>query len=180
MQVSTMGYDSPDDMGANAPKIGSYHVLITRVDEDNEKYENTIIVDFEVLDGTIPNQEGRVQTEFMSTKTEGAMKRVAKLLMVCGLIGGNEVKEVDPQDLVGKDLVIEVAEHEWKGKKRNQIPYLGFWKTDHPDVKDVPKGKFNKPAVAESPAVEEQSAKEEPVVEASASGPNDSDVYNDL
>jgi hypothetical protein len=139
------GYDK---VGAGFKRLppGRFHVEIIEVDETFQKQPQKVVVDFEVLDGTVPNHAGRRHTEFFSI-SDSAMDRLKRLAMVTGLIAPGEQKEVSFNDCVGTTLVIEIVPHsyvnEQTGKKINttQLDFGGMWAEDHPDVKEVPRGK---------------------------------------
>jgi len=138
---------SEDDIsGFQRPLPGRYHVVVKNVDESFEKFDK-VIVDFEVLAGTVPNQEGRELPEFFSC-TDKAIPRLQRLALCLGLLTpGEPDRDVEFADAVGRDLVIEVEENNYKdrsGKEVNgvRVGYLGMWSTGNEAVADVPKGKL--------------------------------------
>lgn len=135
---------SEDDIQGNArPLPGRYHVIVKEVDESMEKVDK-IIIEFEVLAGTTPGQEGRVVTEYFAI-TEKAISRLTRLALVLGLLKpGEEDRDVAFSESVGRDLVIEVEPNEYTNKdgkevKTVRVTYLGFWSTGNEAVADVPK-----------------------------------------
>lgn len=135
---------SEDDIQGNArPLPGRYHAIVKEVDESMEKVDK-IIVEFEVLAGTTPGQEGRVVTEYFAI-TEKAISRLTRLALVLGLLKpGEEERNVAFSESVGRDLVIEVEPNEYTNKdgkevKTVRVTYLGFWSTGNEAVADVPK-----------------------------------------
>ena len=137
MQLNTQGINSADDVGGNRPLPGRYHVIIQDVDETFQKDAKSIIVDFEVLAGTTPGQEGRRHREYFSV-SEKAMPRLIRLAMVTQLIGPNEMREVAFSQARSRQLIIELGEDEYQGKKRTKMSFAGMWEIGHADVKDVP------------------------------------------
>lgn len=124
---------------SNRPKPGSYHVEVLAVDDTFEKFDK-IIVDFKVLNGTVPGQKGKVQTEFFAT-TEKALPRLKMFAMAVGLLQPGERKEVEFADALGALLVITVDEKVGQdGKSYVNTVWDGFWSLDNPAVVDVPRG----------------------------------------
>jgi hypothetical protein len=135
---------SEDDIsGFQRPLPGRYHVVVKHVDESFEKFDK-VIVDFEILAGTVPNMEGRELNEFFAC-TDKAIPRLQRLALCLGLLKpGEPDKDVEFADAVGRDLVIEVEENNYKdkaGKEVNgvRVGYLGMWSTNNAAVADVPK-----------------------------------------
>lgn len=141
---------SEDDIQGNArPLPGRYHAMIKHADDSFEKFDK-VIVEFEVLAGTTPGQEGRTHTEFYSC-TEKALPRLQRLALCIGLLQpGEEEKEVEFSEAEGKQLVIEVEENEYEkedkeGNKKTQkgvrLSFLGMWSLHNKAVSDVPKNR---------------------------------------
>lgn len=128
-----------EDLRVLGPLPGRYHVMVKDVDETEalSKWES-IVMTFEILAGTIPGQEGKTLREFFSVK-ETAAKRLNLLAMVTGLLSLGEKREVRFSEARGRQLIIEIEEQEYQGKKRARVPWAGLWRLDHPDVKDVPR-----------------------------------------
>jgi hypothetical protein len=141
---------SEDDIGGyEKPKPGFYHVVIKHVDESFEKFDK-IVIDFEVLAGTVPNMEGREVSEFFAC-SDKAISRLQRLALCVGLLNpGEPDRDVEFTDAVGRDLVIEVEDSEYEKmedgkkvkKKKTALTYLGMWSTGNKEVADVPKGKL--------------------------------------
>lgn len=145
-QMDTSGDPNYDGVGAGFKRLppGRFHVEIIEVDETFQKQADKVVVMFDVLASTAPDQIGRRHTEFFST-SPGAMDRLKRLAMVCNLIAPGEQKDVSFNDAVGADLVIEIVPHSYEkdGKKieTTQLDFGGMWATGHKDVAKVPKGK---------------------------------------
>jgi hypothetical protein len=167
--------ESEDDIQGNArPLPGRYHVVVKDVNETFEKFDK-VIIEFEVLAGTTPGQEGRVVTEFFAT-SEKALSRLQRLAIVLGLLKpGEEEKEIEFSDAISTQLVIEVEENQYEkdGKtiKTVRVAYLGMWSLNNKAVGDVPKD-------GEAAKLAEGNGKKE-LVEATATG-GDSDKWADL
>jgi hypothetical protein len=143
MELDLTDIGSEDDLkGQNAPLAGRYHVVVHEIDDTFERYDK-LIVTFKVLAGTTPEQEGKTHREFFSM-SEKAMVRVKKLCLVTGVIKPGVKAEVDFRDLIGRQLVIELVDHEYEDRDGNkketvQIAFLGMWSLSHADASDVPK-----------------------------------------
>jgi hypothetical protein len=138
---------SEDDIsGFQRPLPGRYHVVVKHVDETFEKFDK-VVVDFEVLAGTVPDQQGRELTEFFAC-TEKAIPRLQRLALCVGLLRpGEPDRDVEFTEAVGRDLVIEVEENNYKDKSGKEVygvrvGYLGMWSIGNEAVADVPKGKL--------------------------------------
>ena len=147
VRIGAQQVKSEDDIsGYQKPLPGRYHVVVKHVDESFEKFDK-IVVDFEVLAGTMPGMEGRELSEFFAC-TDKAISRLQRLALCLGLLTPGEAdKDVEFGDGVGRDLVIEVEENNYTkadGTKVNsvRVGYLGMWSTANEAVKDVPKGKL--------------------------------------
>ena len=145
VRIGAQQVKSEDDIsGFQRPLPGRYHVVVKHVDESFEKFDK-IVVDFEVLAGTVPDQQGRELSEFFAC-TDKAIPRLQRLALCVGLLKpGQPEADVEFTDAVGRDLVIEVEENNYKtkeGKEVNsvRVGYLGMWSTANEAVKDVPKG----------------------------------------
>lgn len=144
VMLGATNVQSEDDIQGNArPLPGRYHVIVKEVDESMEKVDK-IIIEFEVLAGTTPGQEGRVVTEYFAI-TEKAIPRLQRLAMTLGLLKpGEDDRDVLFSDAIGRDLVVEVEPNEYTNKegkevKTVRVTYLGFWSTSNKAVADVPK-----------------------------------------
>lgn len=144
VMLGATNVQSEDDIQGNArPLPGRYHAIVKEVDESMEKVDK-IIVEFEVLAGTTPGQEGRVVTEYFAV-TEKAIPRLQRLAVTLGLLKpGEDDRNVLFSDAIGRDLVIEVEPNEYTNKegkevKTVRVTYLGFWSTGNKAVADVPK-----------------------------------------
>jgi len=141
---------SEDDIQGNArPLPGRYHVIVKHADDSFEKFDK-VIVEFEVLAGTTPGQEGRLITEFFAT-SEKALPRLQRLALCLGLLApGEEEKEVEFAEAEGRQLVIEVEDNEYEKKDEDgnkktvkgvRVGFLGMWSLNNKAVSDVPKNR---------------------------------------
>lgn len=138
MQLNASGKKSEDDFQtSNAPVPGKYHVMIKSVDESFTTHPNAVVVDFEVLAGTVPGQEGKSLYTYFST-SERAQDNLIKLAMITGLLHPDEEADVRFSDAIGRSLIVEAVEEEYQGKKRVKVGYLRMWSVGHADVNSVP------------------------------------------
>jgi len=135
-----------------APLPGRFHVAVSDAKEmHGEGKDPAMAVEFTVLKGTTPGQEGKIHTEFFTINDKQYnVDRLSRLAMVLVLIGPNEDKDVDFGQAKGRQLIIEIKEEEKKkknsegkwettGEKRLCIPGMSYWPVDDKDVADVPK-----------------------------------------
>ncbi len=153
----TFEFDAPaaDEMvsgGLYLDEPGTYHVVVTEVEEQPEKQDGTVMdgfrVKFSVLAGTVEGQEDKLLSLLlfnpdMSHKDGGAFakRRQAKFLYATGLLDesalGKRVK-IDLQDAIGRHCVIQV-EKEDDDSKFLQLKYDNIWHVDHPDAAKFPR-----------------------------------------
>lgn len=125
--------------GFDRVEPGSYHMLIIGVNEDGGR-KGEMIVDFEVLRGTTPGQEGKVYRESFSWSIERAKnggpgmptrKRLA-LALATGLItkdGGNSCKAagkpatIDYTAAMQRQVVINIEAGEYNGKPTARLAF---------------------------------------------------------
>ena len=135
-------YD-PDQFDSPAP--GRYHVAVVKVDEDGGT-DGSMIVDFEVLAGTVPGQEGKSQREYFQ-KTKAAMGRIHGLAVALGMVtkeqlmqakatGANLLYEFENQ--VGKQLHLDLQESTYNGKTRVKADFR-IYKIDDPKCANWPR-----------------------------------------
>lgn len=142
------GVQSENDIeGQQRPLPGQYHVVVkdaTEKSADERRNHDQVILDFEVLMGTTPGQEGRTITEYFAV-TEKAVCRLQKLALCLGLLKpGEEERDVDFAAAAGRQLVIAIEENKYKTKDGQEkegvrVGFLGFWSLDNKEVADVPK-----------------------------------------
>jgi len=123
---------------------GRYHVQVQSADDTFTKNDKSMPVVFELLNGTVPGQEGKTHTEYFSA-SEKAMKRINLLALACGLVRPGETRDISfATEAPGRQLVIELEEHEYTKKdgtkgKGVRVTFAGMWSVGHKDVTDVPK-----------------------------------------
>lgn len=194
MRYSTKGKD-PSEMGkggaGNQPEPGRYHVVVQDVDDSYEKNDTCIIVDLQVLAGTVPGQEEKKTKEFLylpATNTpDWAVDRVSRFLWACGLLGEDEERDIQLQEAVACHLVVELGKDSYKDKhgKEKETVRLdwnagGLWPIGHPDVQDVPlnqdAAKYRKQRGAAAPAQEAAATSGQQAPAVSGGG----DIFGDL
>jgi len=135
-----------DIQGASKPLPGRYHVLIKDAAHKEVNGKPKVIMDFEVLAGTTPGQEGRTLTEFFAVtpKTVDMLRRLA--LVTGQLKPGEPPKAIDFSRDIGKQLVVEVVPNKYENREGQvvetvRVDYMGFWSLGNPAVNDVPRDK---------------------------------------
>jgi hypothetical protein len=152
MKASAKGYNSESDIkGKPAPVDGLYHVTISHVNDTRTKKDgsalNATTVEFEVLAGTVPGQEGKVVTQWYNLDDSGHEtaeygEKVSRLCMAAGLLKPGEEKDIDASDLQGCQVVIKAANYKKRdGRTGCGIADYGLaiWSITHPEVASVPK-----------------------------------------
>lgn len=141
VSLSAKGVKSESDVAAGQkPVKGRYLAMIKAVDETMEK-KDQVNVDFEVLAGNVPDQRGRILTEYFSV-TEKALPRLTRLALCTGLLQPDQVADVSFTAGVGRVLFIEVEDHSYKNKDDKQVESVrvsfgGMWSVGNPDVADL-------------------------------------------
>lgn len=164
LTLNTQGVKSTDDLVSGYPMPGRYHAIVQAVDATmtNEKYPDQIMVEFQILAGTVPGQAGRKISTFFSVKKDAGVKRFTAFAVAVGLMGYGEVKNVDPNHAIGRQLVIEVEEQEYQGKVSKRVAWSGIYGLDHKDAKDVPKDQTHlstqRPAAASAAGAKPEAA----------------------
>lgn len=140
LQLSAKGATTESDVGSGKPLKGFYLVMIKDVDETFEKQVDKIIVDFECLAGTTPDQRGKVLTEYFAT-SEKAIPRLTRLAMCVGLLRPDEVADVEFIKGRGCVLFIEVEDNSYPDKTDKtkiiesvRVSFSGMWSIGNPDA----------------------------------------------
>jgi hypothetical protein len=152
MKASAKGYQSESDVkGKPAPVDGFFHTTIAHVNDSRTKKDgsplNATIVEFEVLAGSVPGQEGKTVTQWFQLDDNGNenaeyCEKVSRLCMAAGLLRPGEEKDIDAGDLENCQVIIKVQNYTKKtgGTGCGLADYgLGVWGVNHPDVAAVPK-----------------------------------------
>lgn len=118
-------HKSLDEVGGRERPLGGwFHVAIHHWDETMQK-KDEVVVDYQILAGTTPGQEGKVQREYVSMKkfngddnTQNFENTIRRILVAAGVIGLNDALDRDvTAEVMGKQLVIEIEEREYDEKK---------------------------------------------------------------
>ena len=152
MKASAKGYQSESDVkGKPAPVDGHYHVTISNVNDSRARKDgsplNATIVEFEVITGSVPGQEGKTVSQWYNLNDQGVetaeyCEKVSRLCMAAGILKPGEEKDVDAADLENCQVIIKVQNYAKKtgGTGCGLADYgLGVWGINHPDVASVPK-----------------------------------------
>jgi hypothetical protein len=139
--------ESADDLGSSRPEPGGrYHVAVKNAEERGPKPDKEygqVVVEFEVLNGTIPHQEGKTHTEWFSLSPKAAHK-VIRFAVSVGLMKFKEKKNVNFPSGIGSHCIVEIEGREYTDRDGNvrqggQITWEGIWSVDDPKVADVPR-----------------------------------------
>jgi hypothetical protein len=150
MKVDTQQYQNESDVkGKPKPVVGKYHVLITHAKDPTDKFF-AVVLECEVLAGTVPGQEGKAVTVFLNMSDAGEetaeyCAKCSRWCMAAGLIGGGQAeREISATELEGCQVVIEVIEFKSKKMASGKDTGIGefglaVWSVDNPEVASVPK-----------------------------------------
>lgn len=125
--ISFDEFDPESVGGIDKVAAGSYHLQVVAVDPEGGK-KGAMVVDFEVLGGTTPNQEGKVHQERFGTDLKKIIqKKRAAFAIATGIItmemakqAKAEKRDLEPnwEDAVGKQVCMNIVESE-DGKYTN-------------------------------------------------------------
>ena len=141
LSLSAKGAKSESDVASGKPCKGRFLMMVKGVDETMEKKDD-IIVDFEVLAGNVPDQKGKILTEYFKT-TPKSICRLTRLALCVGLLQPGEEKDVSFMGAVGRVLFVEVEDHsyvkdgETKPTESVRVSFAGMWSVGNPDVADL-------------------------------------------
>lgn len=129
----------------DTPAAGRYHLCVDDVEEDGgEKGE--MIVHFEVVAGTVPNQEGKKIREYFA-KSAKAFGKIHQLALALGMVSAEDLKRMkaegrsptyDFPGQIGQQLHGDLQEEEYNGKKYVKIGYR-LYRIDDPRCASWPK-----------------------------------------
>lgn len=143
MRINSTGVSGENDVtGFRPPAPGRYHVVIKHVDESFQKAD-AVIVEFEILAGTVPGQEGMTHTERLWMKDGNSTDQHLRFALVAGIIQPGTEAEVSFQHAVGRQMVIGLDKRKSKkdDKEYTNIADYGMaiWGLNNPEVSDVPR-----------------------------------------
>jgi hypothetical protein len=130
-----------DVRGGNRPDgEGFFHVVVTDVDDSQDKYES-VLVDMKIVAGTDDSQVGRSYREFF-----GLSDKAVPRLKLFGLVTGatRPGQSFDCRDLVGKQCVIRLERNEYEDKQTGETKttfktgWDTFYRLDDAAVAHVP------------------------------------------
>lgn len=116
-------FDPSDSVYLNSP--GRYHLIVVDCDEDGMRLggrnnKGEMVVEFECLAGSVPNQEGMRHRSYF-TKSAAAAWKIMRLALAAGLITADEVEQHKKagtypclefeRDLKGKQIFAELVEN---------------------------------------------------------------------
>lgn len=155
MKASATNYKSESDVqGKPAPVAGKYHMDIASVNDTRRKKDGGVlpytIVEYEVLNGTVPGQEGKKVTQFIEldengNETADYIEKATRLCLAAGILKPGEERDVDAKELEHCQVVVGVEVWESKKTKKSSTGVgdygMAIWSVDNADVADVPKNK---------------------------------------
>ncbi|MCP4540278.1 MAG: hypothetical protein GY832_24325 [Chloroflexi bacterium] len=126
----------------NISESGTYHVHVTGIDEESDG--NAVVVDYEVLGGLPDSQVGKTFRDYFNDSLK-ARGRIVNLMLGAKLTTVDAMKAAKDEgrpvifefsQLVGRELMIEVAMEEYQGKIRPKCGF-GIYATDDDRAKAV-------------------------------------------
>ncbi len=144
MKMSAAGVtDENEIQGPKRPVPGKYHVVVNAVDDTKEKL-NATIVEYQVLAGTVPGQEGlTLQDNLWYEKDTGnSGQQHLRFAIATGLLQPDTEADIDLEDAIGRQVIIEVEKRKGKdGKEYTNVAKYGLaiWRINNPEVVDVPR-----------------------------------------
>lgn len=127
------------------PAPGRYQAKVKSVDDDYAEHPQSILIELEVLAGTVAGQEGRTMIERFphDPKDEPVSDWFLRFVWAVGLIGDDEEREIEPRDAIGRRLVVELVDGSGKDEPGNERkvridPTGGMWPLNHVEARDVP------------------------------------------
>jgi hypothetical protein len=156
-EFETMDYDDmflddvdPGKIGGNYPAPGRYHGIVRAIDP-NDPQTGKLVVDVEILAGTTPEQEGRVQRLFFAHQgsspnaTAAAKRKKLTLAIALGLTSREEIAKAKAEGKplrldfrfgIGREFLFEVVYNE-KTKSKTSVDW-GMWPLGAPEAADIP------------------------------------------
>lgn len=143
MHMNSTGVTNENDIhGFRSPQPGRYLAVVKNVDESYSKGD-WIGVEFEILAGTVPGQEGMKHTENMFLRDGGASDQHVRFAIVTGLLQAGTEAEVNLQNAVGRQLIIGLEKRKSKNNDKEYTNIgdygMAMWSLTNPEVADVPR-----------------------------------------
>jgi hypothetical protein len=131
--VIEYNYDDfdPDKIGGQFDTVapGRYHVMVAALAEEGGYDNASMVVDFDILAGTTPNQEGKQHREYIDRTSKPGTSKAMSFYCAVGITTVAELKKLieekrnpafDPMLAVGRQLCIEIQKEEWTDKKSGE------------------------------------------------------------
>ncbi len=132
-------FDPSGDDRNYVDTVGTYHVQVTAVDDDNPKSPGQLVVDYEVLGGKPTGQEGKTFRDYFAPSL-ASRNRIMKWAIACGITTEAAAKKaaeekrplaLHPQKAIGEQLIIDIEQ----GEKQDGTPRFecnwGIYSTDN-------------------------------------------------
>jgi len=138
LSLSAKGAKSENDIGTGKPSKGRHLAMIKTVNETMEK-KDQVIIDFESLASSVPDQRGKVLTEYFAVSAK-ALPRLTRLALCVGLLNPDEEKDISFMPGVGRVLVIDVEDHKYKKEGDTEMTetvrlgFSGMYSLGNPDI----------------------------------------------
>lgn len=147
MGISFDEFDLDEVGGSGKVSPGDYHVKITSINE-NGGQKGEMIVDTEILCGTVAGMEGRTFRLYIPNEYDKwAMRKQTALALAAGLFTAADAKaakaqgkELDPdwQQAVGRQIVICLEPNEYQGKVTTRLAYDNIYAVTDKRASHVP------------------------------------------
>jgi hypothetical protein len=149
VRMNSTGVKNESDVtGFRPPAPGRYHAVVKYVDDSfaktyGEKNNQALIVEFQILAGTVPGQENLTHKEMMFLRDGGPTDQHLRFALVTGLMQAGTEADVNFQNAVGRQLIIALEKNTSKKDSKeytNLAEYgMAMWGLNNPEVKDVPR-----------------------------------------
>lgn len=128
MSRRTIDFSSVREASAYAPRRlpeGTYRALITKVDETNSKAGNPMWVY-----AISPVDHPTAVYPYYLLLEEKHLWKLRALLLAAGKDVPKQKVAVDPESIIGKEIMIDLTDDEWEGREKSVI--AGVFKCDEP------------------------------------------------
>jgi hypothetical protein len=147
---------SPDDReGGSTVPTGQYHARLESIQRVSDMNSH-LKLRFKLLAGTTAAGVGQTFQEklFLTEKARPRLRGIATRMGLLTTANCGERVTINWGDVIGKEFVIEIVDHEFEGKngkvKTTQLNFVGVYQLNDERVKDVPRAKGQQPAAPKS------------------------------
>ena len=128
MSRRTIDFSSVKEASAYAPRRlpeGTYRAIITKVDETTSKAGNPMWVY-----AISPTEHPTAVYPYYLLLEEKHLWKLRALLLAAGKDVPRKKVAVDPESIIGKEIMIDLEDDEWEGREKSVI--AGVFKCDEP------------------------------------------------